>query len=386
MVNYLTVLVIVLATVAISVHGAKVHECVPLNTCAGSETNVTALIFGDFEGGDKISGKLYVGGNAVLNNAFVGESFEDSQGGSDHVVVGNDILVGSGKLGKGNIIYGGRAQIDGLITSGMGYNGILRQPDRFDFISAQSCYEKTCRHLSNHDATTKDFTVNGDTMLMSGTNKGTEIFEVSCSDLAQSKNVVIKSRTDANIMVRVVGANKCELKDLSVKAEVPALVLWNFCSFDELSFQDVSLQGSLFAPSSKVVTNNTDFSGDVVAASWKGKAKLGEASFRGCLGLGHIQETQIPSKPNDSTSVVAEKEEINFFQSSSHTQEKNLPKRGRTANILRRASRKSKRHQKVNMFSPGQELASEGDLFLEVSTGNLFLETGKSSTLQKSKM
>jgi hypothetical protein len=219
---------------------------------------------------------------------------------------------------------------------------------------------------------------------MVGHSKSTEIFEVSCEDLSSSTNVIIDTNPGCNILVRVTGSDECSLRDLKMQMFDSRLVLWDFCDVTTLRLDNFAFDGSLFAPKSVVYSEKVKYSGNIVAAEWKGKAKMtATAAFQGCMGVGTPTVEAIATVSVTDAAVqlqVHPEDELFLDESSSSALDTTRPvellEQGTAQKVIKqhKARVMQSEPEPEHVTATDSSENSSGTLFLEASTGSLFLQ------------
>jgi len=320
--------------------------CIDLEQCVNHETDITAFILQDYRGGHNVGGKLFVGGNADLKNSTIGNALFQSNGNEDHLVAGGDVSFFSGLMEKGNLVHGGKVLLASQVAESMGYNGVQKNSDRFDFARAGACLADKCGELKKMMSTANS--TSEKSLNLVGHSDGVNVFDVSCHDIQEVTSVSIKAPQDSTVMVRVGPSEHCDISGKNIHVTDSATLLWNFCDTSKVFIEDMDFKGTLFAPASEIFAERASFANQVFAGNWHGDAEMNHRPFKGCSAA----DSEIPE-----VAELVQLEEV-------------VPSRDVVENLLFDDQQLFLEASTGDLFL---EVAS-GDLFLEVATGDLFLE------------
>src|SRR5262245_23622406 len=166
----------------------------------GAANPFNAFFFGDFQASySDVQGRLGVGGDASITGYSVGDQL--GMTGGNTLVVGGDLNLSNGQVNFGNIVVGGTATIaqnvgipQGSVVSGM----------PIDFDAARA--DLTAKSAQwGAMAATGSVQNNWGTLVLTGTNTGLNVFNISTTQLANANGFSINAPAGSTVLINVSG-------------------------------------------------------------------------------------------------------------------------------------------------------------------------------------
>jgi len=246
------------------------------------------LVFGDFQGSSDTEGQLYVGGNAVLNGYSVGEILPVDCTREDLVVAGS-LNMDGGRVYSGNIVVGNNAfAVPNSVRDGLpdGCQVYSRTP-RFEFTRAQTHYQQMSTELCGRQATGQ-IEKDEETLSVTHSNTGTEIFELQCSELSEAFSFSLQGMSESASVIVNVRGDGCVL-DTAITSTNASNVLFNLCDARRVTIGEVALEGSLLAPFADMVGSTGVIKGQIVTNSFHGETQQNHIKCGVCTGYGFME-------------------------------------------------------------------------------------------------
>jgi len=261
--------------------------CFDLSTCSNGEQTNT-LVFGNFTGKADIQGTLFVGGYANLAHSTVGSQLPESYGDLDHLVVQEGLTLTHSRCINGNAVYGSNLTISSdMIVSEMGYNGVIKNPARFNFEESRSCFLNLCADRSTGIDTGLVQLVQGSAIeFISNREIDQELFNVDCKNLLAAKSIAIKVPSNRSVVINVHGDSHCGFGQVEFNIQDVSRVVWNFCEATQVDISSaLQIEGSILAPNAKVTGGTSSvLNGQLIAKSFSGQGIQSNTVFHGCNG------------------------------------------------------------------------------------------------------
>jgi choice-of-anchor A domain-containing protein len=247
-------------------------RAVPSATDLGGAQGYNAFVFNNYKGFNSDSqAPVAVGDNATLTNYGVAQSGVN-YGGSDSLVVGNNLNYTNGEVFSGNAVYGN----NGTLTNVYFGNGHAQQQSGVvNFSSVQSDLDSKSTTWGTTYATNGTISNNYGNLTLTGTNSTIDIFNLTASQLGGIYSVSINAPAGATVLINVSGTTvNLQNLGISIQGTSKADVLWNFYQAKTVNISGVSVQGSILAPLAQVNFNNGSIYGTLVAYNLCGNGQL----------------------------------------------------------------------------------------------------------------
>jgi len=291
-------------------------ECPNCIDLSFDSDNVNTLVFESFfaPSGD-VEGRLFAGGNVDLNSYTVGFGLPQSNGTSDHLVVGGTLNFQVGQVYGGNIVYTGAASGHSPCQAGDDASSCIlfdasqcpnctvsHNPLRYDFTAARTHFETLSTEIGESPTNGTIDLIFG-TLGFQGTDPLLNHFVASASQLAAAGTYGFgfDLPTNAYAIITVpdsgeitfgpgswelqtcnqFNSNCTVIRDLSGSDDGSRL-LWNFPNATQLSLSGAFF-GSILAPKADIITSNGVIWGQTISKSWNGlmQQNLGPFAFGG---------------------------------------------------------------------------------------------------------
>lgn len=228
----------------------------------GPATGYNVFVLGDVNLDSDTEGKMAIGGNATLRNYSVGLM---DQGG-DALVVGRNLDFQNGTV-YGNAVVGGTSKLTNVNFQGGG----LKSGSPIDFGKAgQSLLNLSTSYLSN-SATNAEVTSSGGINL-AGTGS-TNVFNLAGTALAKASSLNFNG--SGSFIVNVSGKEvSFQNFGFFLNGIDKQNILFNFFEATNITASGLGIEGSILAPKAKVVFNNGQMNGTLVAASLEGNGQF----------------------------------------------------------------------------------------------------------------
>lgn len=239
------------------------------------------------------NGRLWVGGDASLQNYGVGASLGAAANGQYNLVVNGTLNMGSNwQVFRGDVYAGALAGPGGAPTTPHGSTTVGGGPP-YDMAGAREYYTSLSSYLGALDGTAgATVTEAWGTWVFTGTGTGLNVFNVHASafDAACTVNIVIP--TGATALINVTGATarttQCGMfingggASGDATTAMAGNVLWNYHDAAELIFRG-SILGGVLAPNAHVTAPYAQMVGSLVAKSAVTNTEYYVRSFAGDL-------------------------------------------------------------------------------------------------------
>lgn len=234
-------------------------------------------------------GSVAIGGDATLTNYAVASK----RSGSDALlVVDGHLSYTNGQVGENGSgsIYAQSATLTGTTptayyTAGSGV----------DF-SAAATYLKTA------SATWGNLAATGTTVVqswggidLSGTNSDLNIFAVDGASLFGASSLNISAPTGSTVLVNISG-NVTEMKNMGIALSgiKNSNILYNFYDATTLTFEGISIQGSVLAPLASVDFDNGHINGQMIAYTLGSQSDASSGEFHDIAFTGQLAAVPVP--------------------------------------------------------------------------------------------
>ena len=277
----------------------------PLNTSALSPYN--ALIFGDFNATiSDVEGNAAVGGNLETVDYSFGFQLDPT------AAVNTDVLTvqGDSNMTRTRVYHGDFVHTGTNTLLQTGVDGTIRTPSTFDFTAAQDRYIRLSNSLSDLPSTGTATSQFNRLSLVGDPTLDTNVFLVT-EDLWLDNNgndvtvIDLDIPTGSTAIINVAGTSP-EISFLGFQDVVAGdgspfrrQTLFNFFEAEEVTTQNIGLEGSLLAPTAHLNHLDAVIDGQVIAASFNGNGQIDLEPFTGALPV------SIPEPGSQSMLVVA---------------------------------------------------------------------------------
>lgn len=237
----------------------------------GAATPFNGFVLGDFQAqSSDTEGRLAVGGGATLTSYGVGDKLDNSHGGRDDLIVGGDLTFTNGQVFNGNAAAGGAANLSSVGLP----NGTLKNTVTVDFAAASPDLAGRAAAWGSL-AATGTVTNDWDTLRLTGTETGLNVFTLWAGQLATAKGLEVNVPAGSRALVNVRG-NGVTMQNFAVwlTGPAPADVLFNFYQANRLTVRHLGLPASALAPGADVTFDNGQITGTLVAQSFAGTGQL----------------------------------------------------------------------------------------------------------------
>jgi choice-of-anchor A domain-containing protein len=275
------------------------------------------LTFGNFTGTSDAQGGIAVGGNATLNNFGLGTSLPSSNSSYPYtLVVGGTLSYTNGTIDGGGIAVGGNTNLSSVTVNGNvsdngaltttngqingsvaasswnrsntgGPSGMSGSPVSIssivDFSSMQSMVTADSVYWGGL-AQTGTVNFNYNSLTLTGTSNGLNIFDITAAQLASATGgLTISAPAGSTVLVNVSGTSVTfPNSGFNVEGTSDQDVVFNFSNATTLSASG-NIYGSILAPLANFTYNNGGLSGNVVVDSMSGSGQTEYAPFEGNL-------------------------------------------------------------------------------------------------------
>ncbi len=252
----------------------------------GENGTFQVLVFEDLEQSNSdVQGRVAVGGDATLENFYVGEllPFEPTDG---HLVVGDDLMFRNGQVLNGAIVYGTSATLENVTYAG------YWQGQPFDFAAAQQELVAQSAALTalNEHANGQVEVINAELerheLRMTGSDAVLNLFEVSAEQWSNAYEASIEVPEGSTVLVNVMGTSiRFSNLGIFLTGATPERVMYHFPEATELYLESVQALGSVFAPQAAVSFPQGLLIGQLIALSLSGNGQSNLPMFAGCLPI-----------------------------------------------------------------------------------------------------
>lgn len=228
-----------------------------------------AMIFNNFHApSSDIEGALLVGGNFTAVGYSVGEKFAEND--EYALIVGGDIDWHTGRLMKGNLVYGGQAEIGSSVLNGLVEDQkIIQQADVVTFADAEEYF----LYVANWLHTFKGLTSQGSYL------RGQQ-HTVTCETLSRLHILTIEATYW--VVVNIIG-EECHVSNLGIVTNVGCEnTFFNFPDAETITLSEVHIPGCVSAPRANIIGASGSIDGQVVAKSWDGSTQINSCRCTGC--------------------------------------------------------------------------------------------------------
>jgi choice-of-anchor A domain-containing protein len=258
------------ARALVALQASQAAVCASTTPCpllVWSDIYPGAFVEGNFNApSSDVEFSLYVGGNASLVGYSVGEKF-DIAGAS--VVVGGDLKWHTGRVIRGNVVYGGEAAIGSPVLNGLVEGQkVLQDTDVWDWNIVSGYFAYVSSYLKNL----------GGAYSTGSFLRGPK-HSLTCETL--NKLHIIEIESDDVVVVNVVGPS-CRLSNIEIRTKSGCEnCLLNFDA-TELFISEAQIPCSVVAPQAAVVGSSGVINGQLIAASFSGSTQINHCQFVGC--------------------------------------------------------------------------------------------------------
>ncbi len=257
----------------------------------GSTQTYNALVFADFTASSSdVEGRLAAGGNISLQNYSIGQQLNTSP--PDGVLVaGGDVEFPSGKVNFGNILAGGStSDVGDAVRYGMAEGAsIVSGADLpIDFLQAQSELIDLSETLASLEPNANVVFQWGGLYMTAACDLDVQVFQLDGDQVLQAHTFSVdRSCAPAgatyifNINGGSTGMTNMGMQSLE---DVRDHVVYNFYQATSLTFQSISIEGSVLAPLADINNPSGVIKGHLFAHSWNGPMQINHVPFAGDLG------------------------------------------------------------------------------------------------------
>jgi choice-of-anchor A domain-containing protein len=234
-------------------------------------------------------GDLAAGGNVSLMNYSVAQGIAGNSAQNPNparIVVGGTLTASNGGVGSnqdGAIYYGSSApSLSGFTANG----GQFGNQTLVNFAASASEYTSYSAQLGGLSANgTTSFNSNGNTLTLTGTAAGLNVFTLAGSTLTSSQTIDISAPTGSTVLINVTGsAATFQNGEVMESGITGSSVLYNFItatSVDLAGSKDP--MGSILAPDAGVIGSYGSMYGQLIAGSYSGNTQFNDGTFTGTL-------------------------------------------------------------------------------------------------------
>jgi choice-of-anchor A domain-containing protein/uncharacterized repeat protein (TIGR01451 family) len=226
-----------------------------------------------------VEGKMAVGKNASMQGYSVGDKLPVSNYGTEDVlVVGGNLTFTSGSVYNGNILYGKSTNLPVNAVSIVG--GILHQDTTISFDSAKASLQNLSYKLAAiHVTGTTTYQFGG--VFLSGTNPGTNVFNVDGSKLSIANDLQIQVPSGSVAIVNVTGDSLKWMGGFEIFGTTTNNILFNFPAAKKIQLSGINVTGSVLAPYADVYFPAGLVTGQFICKNMTGSGQFNYSPFLG---------------------------------------------------------------------------------------------------------
>lgn len=227
-----------------------------------------AIVFGNFESpSSDVEGSLFVAGNFTATGYSIGEFHDEPW---PALTVGGFLNWKSGRLWHGDLQYEGEADIGSAVYNGLtiGQN-VLQSEEPIDWVEAEKFFLYVRDYIESFKG---EFSTGG---YMRGS-----YHQTTCQTLATIHSLKIEH--DDYVIINVLGTD-CELSNIGIESTAGcSKTLFNFVDAERIHISQVTIPGSVNAPSAHIVGSSGMINGQLVAKSFEGTTQINKCRFTAC--------------------------------------------------------------------------------------------------------
>jgi choice-of-anchor A domain-containing protein len=222
-----------------------------------------------------VTGRMAVGGSAVLTNFAVGNDLANPRTNTGNVLlVGGSLVSVNAEADNGNVVVGG------ALSGSIGHpNGSLStgvSPFPIDFAAQATFLQNLSTSLGGMAA---NGTVSGSGALTLQGTGAIDIFSLTGAQLSAATSLSLSVPTGATVIVNVTGDGSTPITfhsniffPGSGTTTTLDKVLFNFTNATPLTIANAGIEGSILAPFSAVTGSNANVEGNLIAATISGSS------------------------------------------------------------------------------------------------------------------
>lgn len=210
------------------------------------------------------SGSYAVGGDASMQSYTVGKGAGKSD---TTLVVGGNLKSNIDPVQTGNIVVGGKASLPRWVDRGHVKEGVRDLP--VDFNAEGKYLKDLSQTLSLLQATgSVEYKYGGVGLYGDGTSQ-LQVFNISGEDLSKSTwwQALSSIPDDAHILLNISGTDVGLTGGQQALVDFSDKVLFNFYQAEQLAIKNITVEGSILAAYSSVLTSGATIDGTIVAKS-----------------------------------------------------------------------------------------------------------------------
>ena len=267
-------------TVEISIGATPIPNSSCSNAPLGPATGTNVYALGDLIlTNTGAQGTVVAGGNVQLSNYTAGSSLGTTS--QTTLVAAGNLSFTNGTI-NGNALYGGTGKFSGVAF------GPLNRASQ----SSPTSFAGDNSSLRTLSTTYGALRANGVTtgryggIRLQGSDATLNVFTISDNELSTANSLSARVPAGSTILINVTGAaDRMRAFGFSYQGVNAAHVLFSFPNAHSLIIQNISIPGSILAPTAAVTFTNGNINGTLVAGSLTGSGGANAAPFTGCLPL-----------------------------------------------------------------------------------------------------
>ena len=231
--------------------------------------------------GSDTEGRLAVGGKATLSSYSVG-LYNHS---GTNLVVGGDLVTGSGNTNGGAAVVGGA--FSGPFTIGGGVTQHVPAASLpVNFTSEATRLNALSDNLATY-ASVGTWTSQYGGLTLNGTSSGLNVFNLSAASVAGLNSATINLAAGATALINVEGNFDFHYAGMSLNGGATANdLLWNFYDASSINLYGVGFLGSILAPEATMKSTGAGsghIDGQVIVAAFDAPLQINNFRFSGNL-------------------------------------------------------------------------------------------------------
>lgn len=244
--------------------------------------NAFAFNNGTFTG-DAIGGKVAAGHDLSLTGVNVGGLLSWYSTPVNAVVAGHDLNYIGGAVHYGNVVYGNTSNLPSPTVSIL--NGTLSNGSPVNFAASSAYLSTLSSDIAGYTIINGHDTLNGSTLLLTGTDTYLNVFSVSGSDFNAASVCSLDVPKGSVSLINVSGAT-IAFGGLFEFGQIPnSTILFNFYGATSVNFTGSSFAGTVLAPGANVTLTGSLLRGQVFANNINSIASYNAKGFIGYVPL-----------------------------------------------------------------------------------------------------
>ncbi len=276
----------------------------------GAANDFNVFVLNEMTAGNTdATGRLAVGGTAILNNYAVANGQHGAVDfGGDNAIFGGDlVLQGNLNMNSGSVVLGGSMSGPGTINFNSNQGsaaGSLKQGSPIDFAAAATELQELAATIATWPPTPSASAkvVNGNELVISSSEPGLVVVNVRIEDLNNPNSQVrFDVPADATVIVNVVGSGTVNWPQWNYflpGSITGSNILWNLPEVTEMTSSYAGIKGSVLAPKATFNFLNGHIDGQLIVNNLYG---AGGSTSGGQLGESHYYPFLSPSGFPDPT-------------------------------------------------------------------------------------